>query len=203
MLSAGCPAMSVETVRKVSVSEKCPDSSTTDSPPFRGTLSVVRVPDVAASDRRKESNRRQYVKNRDKRLADAKAYAEANREARVERDRARRSGPEREAILAAERERYQRRREGLLADQRRRRAEGHYRIREHGLTPTEYDAMLDRQGGVCAICRRPMDRICIDHDHRTGRVRGLLCHNCNVALGHFRDSPGLLYASIAYLQGIR
>lgn len=82
--------------------------------------------------------------------------------------------------------------------------------RLYGLTEADYVAMLAKQGGLCAICRKPQsvrrqnktpDRLAIDHDHATGKVRGLLCHNCNHALGKMRDDPSLLRAAIAYLEG--
>lgn len=55
------------------------------------------------------------------------------------------------------------------------------------LTVEEYQAMRDAQGGKCAICRRPegKTRLCVDHDHSTNRVRGLLCHWCNLTVGRY------------------
>lgn len=63
-----------------------------------------------------------------------------------------------------------------------------YALKKYGLTPEDYDAMLERQSGRCAICASPdphsrWGRFHIDHDHETGRVRGLLCHPCNLHLG--------------------
>ncbi|MEV4708088.1 endonuclease VII domain-containing protein [Actinoplanes sp. NPDC049316] len=57
-----------------------------------------------------------------------------------------------------------------------------------------------RRGGVCAICGGD-DPQHLDHDHRTGEVRGILCFNCNGGLGQFRDDPVLLADAIAYLKG--
>src|SRR5450759_1531991 len=60
------------------------------------------------------------------------------------------------------------------------------RILTYGLAPEEFQEMLAIQGGLCAICHDPMVRANepqIDHDHETGRVRGLLCARCNLALG--------------------
>jgi recombination endonuclease VII len=55
----------------------------------------------------------------------------------------------------------------------------------YGLSKEDYERMLDEQGGVCAICGSAPDkqRLSVDHNHGTGKVRGLLCHKCNLALG--------------------
>lgn len=59
----------------------------------------------------------------------------------------------------------------------------------YGLTLDQYDRMLDNQNGVCAICGQPeiMRRLAVDHDHETGKVRGLLCTQCNFKLGILED----------------
>jgi len=67
-----------------------------------------------------------------------------------------------------------------------------------------YDERLNDQGGVCAICGtdNPGGRgqFHADHDHQTNQPRGVLCHNCNVALGNFKDNPEILKAAIEYLN---
>lgn len=71
-----------------------------------------------------------------------------------------------------------------------------------GITPEQYDEMLTRQGGTCAICHRESPdgrRLHIDHDHDTKRVRGLLCHDCNRGLGMFKDDIARFQRAIAYL----
>lgn len=71
------------------------------------------------------------------------------------------------------------------------------------LTDVEYDDLLYRQNYCCAICHQPPtngEPLAIDHDHRTGRIRGLLCPSCNKGLGFFRDNPNILASAIRYLE---
>ncbi len=76
------------------------------------------------------------------------------------------------------------------------------RRRLYGLSIGAYDAMLEEQGGCCAICRRPPGKhgLNVDHDHVTGAVRRLLCSNCNTGLGLFQEDPNLLRAALRYLE---
>lgn len=73
-----------------------------------------------------------------------------------------------------------------------------------GITEEDYLDLLHDQDGKCAVCGRHSDeasrRLSIDHDHKTGRVRGLLCHKCNVGLGMFNDDTGVLNRAIDYLM---
>lgn len=75
------------------------------------------------------------------------------------------------------------------------------RLRKYGLTPAQFASMMVEQGSACAICKRadqgfPM----IDHCHTTGRVRGLLCMQCNQGIGKLKDSETLLLSAIEYLK---
>ena len=78
---------------------------------------------------------------------------------------------------------------------------------DFGITPEQYDEMHAAQGGACAICRATtnftFNNLCVDHDHTNGRVRGLLCLNCNTALGQFKDSTSLLLKAADYLEGFK
>lgn len=59
----------------------------------------------------------------------------------------------------------------------------------YGMTSEEYDERIDAQEGRCGICRKPFSKTpCVDHEHATGRVRGLLCRPCNVGLGWFENN---------------
>lgn len=77
------------------------------------------------------------------------------------------------------------------------------RLAQFGLSPEEYDRMLENQSGGCAICGKAAGyadkRLAVDHDHETGEVRGLLCDRCNLVLGKMEDSPDLLQRAINYL----
>lgn len=75
-----------------------------------------------------------------------------------------------------------------------------------GLTSAEYDAMLSEQGGVCRLCggtNTDGRRLAVDHNHETGAIRGLLCGNCNRAIGLLRDSADLLRKAADYLDNVR
>lgn len=77
------------------------------------------------------------------------------------------------------------------------------RLRKYNLTPEQHAAMLSAQNGVCAICKTAPSGVknfpMVDHCHTTGMVRGLLCSNCNQAIGKLKDSPDLLRAAMVYL----
>jgi hypothetical protein len=71
--------------------------------------------------------------------------------------------------------------------------------RRYGITARDADAMLEEQGGSCAICRiEPAAHV--DHDHATGAVRALLCFGCNGGLGQFKDDPEVLRAAACYVE---
>ena len=76
--------------------------------------------------------------------------------------------------------------------------------RLYGITLEEYDDMLERQGSKCACCgsedaRGKHNVFCVDHDHVTGKVRELLCKDCNIVLGIINDSPEHLMRLIQYI----
>lgn len=141
---------------------------------------------------RKEYARAYYLKNREKFLIEARQYAKDN--------------PEK---IAATKKRYY---EKVMADPIRkaeweaRAKAGHERrgpvhqrayalMRDYGITLEEHDAMFAKQDGKCAICRctRPdgcrmrSNYLYVDHDHKTGKVRGLLCSACNTHLSSFEN----------------
>lgn len=75
--------------------------------------------------------------------------------------------------------------------------------KRYGITRKDYDDLYAAQGGVCYICRRANGktrRLSVDHDHVSGRVRGLLCRPCNNILGHLRDSIEAAERVVAFLK---
>lgn len=78
-----------------------------------------------------------------------------------------------------------------------------YQLKKYGLSLIEYKAMFESQTGRCAICKSAptLKRLSVDHDHKTGAVRGLLCTNCNLGLGNFKDDQEILKAASDYLSG--
>jgi hypothetical protein len=80
-------------------------------------------------------------------------------------------------------------------------------IAQFGLTVQEYGEILNRQGNVCAICHKPgtggngiIRKLVVDHCHKSGFVRGLLCGACNRGLGFFRDNATALESAASYIR---
>lgn len=142
-----------------------------------------------------------YQRNREREIARTKRYRQDNPEWANQVDA-------KHHASYNWRERFPERAKASAARQSRER-----RFRKHGLTQTEYDVMLAAQKYVCAACKevpstssvRPgvnkYDDFVIDHDHITGKVRGLVCTNCNVALGMIRDNPETARKLAEYLEG--
>jgi len=139
-----------------------------------------------------ESGREYYKKNRAAILAQKRKYTVKNKI----------------WILAMKREYYLKNKSLLI-----RKSLAHYRRnrertrnknlkRLYSIDLREYGRMFEQQKGRCNICRRPPGEksLAVDHCHKTGKVRGLLCSRCNTSLGGFRDSERILLAAIQYLK---
>ena len=74
--------------------------------------------------------------------------------------------------------------------------------RKYGITLEEYGVMFDKQQGECGICHSIQESkaLAVDHCHINGKVRGLLCENCNTGLGKFKDDPALLKKGLEWLE---
>lgn len=77
-------------------------------------------------------------------------------------------------------------------------------VSKYGIDLVEYNKLLVKQKHSCYICKKHKDtfkkRLCVDHNHKTGKVRGLLCSSCNYVLGHSKDSVRILKTMIKYLK---
>jgi nitrate/TMAO reductase-like tetraheme cytochrome c subunit len=75
---------------------------------------------------------------------------------------------------------------------------------KYGISLFEWNKMFEMQKGVCPICHRHQDeihhRLCVDHDHVTGKIRKLVCRDCNLILGHAFDNIDVLESAIKYLK---
>lgn len=85
----------------------------------------------------------------------------------------------------------------------KRKMDWHYRSK-YGITVAERDRLFEEQGKRCRLCRSDSSSrkgFHVDHCHATQKIRGIVCHSCNLLLGHSRDSIAILEAAIAYLKG--
>ncbi len=75
--------------------------------------------------------------------------------------------------------------------------------RIYGLSLEDYDNMVEQQNEVCGICGKVVEgNLLVDHCHATRKIRGLLCNNCNLGLGYFRDNLDILASATSYLLNI-
>lgn len=117
-----------------------------------------------------------------------------------------------EKVSARKKRYYQENREKILEQKRASReedaktpqlSERKARVKRYGISVEQYDEMLQRQNGVCAICQKECQlgvSLGVDHDHKTGRVRGLLCRKCNTGIGLLGDDLESLQRAVRYLH---
>lgn len=157
---------------------------------------------------RRRRAREVYAQNPAKRLAQNKAWRDANK-ARIAAARKATYDAEEQRVRAAKWYASNAKRVVESTKQwRKNNPEAHkkntrkYHLKKHyGLTPEQYAVMRKAQHGRCAICRRRSPRrLHVDHCHRTGRLRALLCNRCNLGIGYFDDCPALMRKAAAYLM---
>lgn len=139
------------------------------------------------------STRAYFATHREEKAAYDKAYRSAHMEEELAREKAYRTTHKKEIAIRSKTY-YEAHREEMKARKRE---------LNYSLSKTEFDALLKDQGNVCAICgksewkgRGPQ----VDHDHLTGKVRGILCYACNIALGLIGDNSKTARALVAYLR---
>ncbi len=132
-------------------------------------------------EKQKILRRRTYLNNKEKDNARSKMWAKNNTEkCRKMADRWRKENPEKVEIIHHKR-----------------------RLQKYGIDDLIFNELLNQQNGKCAICKKDLPNkksLHIDHDHKSNKVRGLLCSSCNLGLGLMNDSVELLSSAITYLK---
>lgn len=133
-----------------------------------------------------------------------KAYREANKERIRAYDRAYRAGNR--ALSKAYRDENKEQineRKRACYEATRERVKSQRRMRAYGINDIRYNEILARQNNCCAICNTHKSELkkdlSVDHDHNTGKVRGLLCNNCNIGIGLLKDSSEVVHKAHLYL----
>lgn len=141
-----------------------------------------------------------YLENQEEMKLKSAARYQAKRDQILAADRAKRAADP-EKYKKKNQESYARHRDARLAAAKRYGRDNPGK--RHGISSDEFEALRLAQGGLCAICLLPPPtgkRLCVDHDHETGTIRGLLCSRHNLLLGMANDSPSLLKQAAIYLE---
>ena len=150
-----------------------------------------------ATPRRREYNRTYYKAHREKMIEKSRQYRSIHRDKRNEYNRKYRMRHYDKVVAA---NKLWRKQNPDKAKAIRRKE----RLKRYGITQEEYNKILDRQDGKCAICRIQFGStkrsFAVDHNHETNEVRGILCHRCNQAIGLLREDPAIIARAISYVQ---
>jgi len=153
-----------------------------------------RASDPEWAERRRAYAREYYARNRDQ-IRQRHTAPEIRKKNRDRQRELRANNPEYRAYVRRyQKEHKERNREHYYNRDRRRRLQSDY-----GLTPEQYNKILEAQGGLCAICKQSR-KLHVDHCHESGVVRGLLCRSCNTALGKLGDTSSGLMRAVRYLR---
>lgn len=135
-----------------------------------------------------------YVsENKEKVMESARNWQQKNKDKSLESTRRWRS-KNRDTLLKTRRE------QRKAVEPRTRRGEI---VKKYGITLVDYEEILAKQNGLCAICERVENNgkaFCVDHDHENGKIRGLLCYKCNTAIGLLGDNIDLAERAVSYLR---
>jgi hypothetical protein len=177
----------------------------------KGQYTAETNPAVSEKRRLYYAFNRELLKERARRF---RGTAEGKAKTREDNARRRRNmSPEQREAQRAYMRNYAQSRKELVKQRRRDNPDPHRlskkksRLKKFGMTMEQWQDMFSKQGDGCAICSvgdtgngRDWH---LDHDHKTGKVRGILCHGCNTGLGGFKDSEQFLLAAITYLRSVQ
>jgi hypothetical protein len=152
---------------------------------------------VVTLDRKAEERR---IRDRERTAKYRRENPEKVREIQKRSKESIKNNPDRLAKLREWQKRYREKNRRALSDGERK--------RRFGITPQEYEKRFNSQNGVCAICFNPetatrlgkIKALSVDHCHKTGAIRGLLCSDCNTGIGKLKDDPKVLQSAIRYLE---
>jgi hypothetical protein len=172
------------------------DNNTFEGKPCRKCGNTTRY--LAKRQRCVSCARLEYKERRDEVLAYGKKYRQNPevRKRRIECYQKRYADPDYRQVFLATCKEYRESPEGKATRRK-------WRLAKYGITSEEESRMMFSQGGLCAICPKVLSETkdcCIDHDHYTGKVRGILCGACNLLIGQARDNPNLLRNAVTYLE---
>lgn len=158
-------------------------------------------------EKRREYNKKIWARDKVKRGLAHKEWYRKNRERMIEKEREKRKRKDPRYVAAYLKSSRLHRKEKQLRSRAWRKKVGPDGLKKQRLrirfkiSLEDYQKMEREQNFLCAICEGEDDRsLAVDHDHKTGKIRGLLCHNCNLALGNAKDSPEILMKMIKYLK---
>lgn len=140
------------------------------------------------------------MKDRERAAAYRRANPDKVREIQRRSAEKRRKDPDKVVSIREYQQGYRERNRGTLAAKERE--------RKFGISHAEYAELHKQQGGVCAICKKPetatrngkVKSLAVDHCHSTGRIRGLLCADCNTGIGKLKEDRNIFLAAIQYLE---
>lgn len=139
--------------------------------------------------------RRDYVDNREKRCADVREYQDKNRQSTLEKKRKQWHELKQDPVRYAK-----------YIEKRKVNRRWLQMKRIHGISKEYYEELLKNQNELCAICGRTqtihgtITQLVVDHNHESGEIRGLLCSNCNIGLGMFKDDSNCLRKAAEYVE---
>ncbi len=151
--------------------------------------------DVSRRERQKAINKKSYLKNREKAIKDARKWAVKNAD-KVHKYQVEYRNLHKKEARAWSKKMYHRKKTEVEFIRKKLKQHLQY---NYGLSIEEYDKMMGECNNSCLICKKQV-KLCIDHNHETGKIRGLLCKKCNTMIGMAGDSILLLQAAIGYLQ---
>lgn len=144
----------------------------------------------ANKDRLKKESNEHYHANRDREIIRRREYYKNHRDTSLKKQK---------EYYHKHKERNKERRKEY-ARTHKRQSKNYKLLLYYGINIEQYEEMYYKQDGKCAICKVYNESLVVDHDHKTSKIRGLLCKKCNLSLGYVNDNTKILKSMIAYIK---